>query len=122
MGAEVAGLPLLALTSASAVSFGATLRASRQQSAPSNATFQLGFSDLGRLVPFEKLPWSTDRPPSLHAGLQPWDPSDISAFSSTVGRERAVTLSYHDTVHDPQVLREAAEAIRTDPIRLLAAT
>lgn len=117
-----AGLPLLALTSASAMSFGATLRAARQQSAPSKATFQLGFSDLGRLVPFEKLPWSTDRPPSLHAGLQPWDPSDISAFSSTVGRERAVTLSYHDTVHDPHVLREAAEAIRTDPIRLLAGT
>ncbi|KAA0104647.1 hypothetical protein CIW47_20930 [Mycolicibacterium sp. P1-5] len=115
-----AGLPLLALASASALSAGALLRRTRQNSVPSNATFQLGFSDLGRLVPFEKLPWSTDRPPSLHAGLQPWDPSDISAFSSTVGRERAVTLSYHRTVHDPHLLREAAEAIRTDPIRLLA--
>lgn len=117
-----AGLPLLALTAAAASSVTAALRPARQKSVPSRATFQLGFSDLGRLVPFEKLPWSTERPPSLHAGLQPWDPSDISAFSSTVGRERAVTLSYHDTVHDPRLLREAAEAIRTDPIRLLAGT
>lgn len=117
-----AGLPLLALASASALGIASLVRPARQNSVPSNATFQLGFSDLGRLVPFEKLPWSTDRPPSLHAGLQPWDPSDISAFSSTVGRERAVTLSYHRTVHDPHLLREAAEAIRTDPIRLLAGT
>ncbi|AKK26594.1 hypothetical protein [Mycobacterium sp. EPa45] len=114
-----AGLPLLAMASASALGLTAALRANRQNSVPSNATCQLGFSDLGRLVPFEKLPWSTDRPPSLHAGLQPWDPSDISAFSSTIGRERAVTLSYHGTVHDPHVVHEAAEAIRTDPIRLL---
>ncbi|GAA2778662.1 hypothetical protein [Mycolicibacterium pallens] len=105
-----AGLPLLALTAAAASSVTAALRPAGQN------------SGLGRLVPFEKLPWSTERPPSLHAGLQPWDPSDISAFSSTVGRERAVTLSYHDTVHDPRLLREAAEAIRTDPIRLLAGT
>ena len=45
----------------------------------------------------------------------PWD---ISVFSGTIGHERSVTLSYHDTVHDRHILQEAAEAI-TDPIRLL---
>ncbi|MBI3689484.1 MAG: hypothetical protein HY239_02040, partial [Mycolicibacterium aromaticivorans] len=81
---------------------------------------QLGYSDVGRLSPFETLPWLPGRPRSINAALQPWAPSDISVFSGKIGHERSITVSYHDNVHDRRLLRKAAEVIGTDPIGLLA--
>ncbi|WP_445169166.1 hypothetical protein ACTXG7_07475 [Mycolicibacterium sp. Dal123E01] len=69
--------------------------------------------------PFESLPWLPGRPRAINAALQPWAPADISVFSGTIGHERSVTFSYYDNVHHRRLLQEAAEAIRTDPIRLL---
>ena len=80
---------------------------------------ELAYSDVGRLSPFENLPWVTDRPRSINAALQPGAPADILVFSGTIGHERSVTICYHDDVHDRRLLQQAAEAIRTDPIRLL---
>lgn len=114
-----AALPLLALTSTSARNLAAPLSAMRAQRAPADTPVELAYSDVGRLSPFENLPWLPDRPRSINAALQPWAPADISVFSGTIGRERSITVSYHDHVHDRHLLQEAAEAIRTDPIRLL---
>ncbi|MBB3602464.1 hypothetical protein FHT40_002097 [Mycolicibacterium sp. BK556] len=114
-----AALPLLALTSTAARNLAAPLSATRAQRAPADTPVELAYSDVGRLSPFENLPWLPDRPRSINAALQPWAPADISVFSGTIGRERSITLSYHDDVHDRRLLQEAAEAIRTDPIRLL---
>jgi hypothetical protein len=114
-----AGLPLLALTSTSARNLAAPISATRAHQAPSHTRVELAYSDVGRLSPFENLPWIPGRPRSINAALQPWAPADISVFSGTIGRERSVTLSYHDDVHDRRLLQEAAEAIRTDPIGLL---
>lgn len=80
---------------------------------------ELAYSDVGRLSPFENLPWVPDRPRSINAAVQPWAPADISVFSGTIDHERSVTLCFHDDVHDRRLLQQAAEAIRTDPIRLL---
>jgi hypothetical protein len=114
-----AALPLLALTATSARNLAAPLSATRAHQAPLSTRVELAYSDVGRLSPFENLPWIPGRPRSINAALQPWAPADISVFSGTIGHERSVTLSYHDDVHDRRLLREAAEAIRTDPIRLL---
>jgi hypothetical protein len=114
-----AALPLLALTSTSARNLAASLSATRAHQAPPHAPVELAYSDVGRLSPFENLPWLPGRPRSINAALQPWAPADISVFSGTIGHERSVTLCYHDDVHDRLLLQEAAEAIRTDPIRLL---
>ncbi|WP_163749447.1 hypothetical protein [Mycolicibacterium helvum] len=114
-----AALPLLALTSASARNLAGPLSATRAHQAPADTPVELAYSDVGRLSPFENLPWVPDRPRSINAALQPWAPADISVFSGTIGHERSVTLSYHDDVHDRRLLQEAAEAIRTDPLRLL---
>ncbi|WP_179467627.1 hypothetical protein [Mycolicibacterium vinylchloridicum] len=114
-----AALPLLALTSTSARNLAAPLSATRAQRAPADTPVELAYSDVGRLSPFEHLPWLPDRPRSINAALQPWAPADISVFSGTIGRERSITVSYHDDVHDSRLLQEAAEVIRTDPIRLL---
>jgi hypothetical protein len=114
-----AALPLLALTSTSARNLAAPLSATRAHQTPPHAPVELAYSDVGRLAPFENLPWLPGRPRSINAALQPWAPADISVFSGTIGHERSVTLCYHDGVHDRLLLQEAAEAIRTDPIRLL---
>jgi hypothetical protein len=114
-----AALPLLAVTSTSARNLAAPLSATRAQRAPADTPVELAYSDVGRLSPFEKLPWLPDRPRSINAALQPWAPADISVFSGTIGRERSITVSYHDDVHDRRLLQEAAEVIRADPIRLL---
>lgn len=114
-----AALPLLALTSTSARNLAAPLSATRAERAPADTPVELAYSDVGRLSPFEHLPWLPDRPRSINAALQPWAPADISVFSGTIGRERSITVSYHDDVHDSRLLQEAAEVIRTDPIRLL---
>ncbi len=114
-----AALPLLALTSTSARNLAAPLSATRAHQAPPQTRVELAYSDVGRLSPFENLPWIPGRPRSINAALQPWAPADISVFSGMIGHERSVTLSYHDDVHDRRLLQEAAEAIRTDPIRLL---
>lgn len=114
-----AALPLLALASTSARNVAAPRRATRAPQAPAHTPVELAYSDVGRLSPFENLPWVPNRPRSINAALQPWAPTDISVFSGTIGHERSVTLCYHDDVHDRRLLQQAAEAIRTDPIRLL---
>jgi hypothetical protein len=114
-----AALPLLALASTSARTLAAPLSATRAHRAPVHTPVELAYSDVGRLSPFENLPWVPDRPRSINAALQPWAPADISVFSGTIGHERSVTLCYHDSVHNRRLLQQAAEAIRTDPIRLL---
>jgi hypothetical protein len=114
-----AALPLLALASTSARNLAAPLSATRAHRAPVHTPVELAYSDVGRLSPFENLPWVPDRPRSINAALQPWAPADISVFSGTIGHERSVTLCYHDGVHNRRLLQQAAEAIRTDPIRLL---
>lgn len=114
-----AALPLLALASTSARALTAALRPARDNGRPWGTPVQLGYSDVGRLSPFESLPWLPDRHRSINAALQPWAPADISVFSGTIGDERSITISYHDDVHDAGLLQEAAEAIRADPIQLL---
>lgn len=115
-----AALPLLALAATSAHTLAVPLRATRGKRPAARSAVQLGYSDVGRLSPFEALPWLPGRPRSINAALQPWAPSDISVFSGKIGHERSITVSYHDNVHDRRLLRKAAEAIGTDPIGLLA--
>jgi hypothetical protein len=114
-----AALPLLALTSTAARTLTVPLRTARGNRQGVHTPVQLGYSDVGRLSPFENLPWLPGRPRSINAALQPWAPADISVFSGKIGHERSVTLSYHDDVHDRRLVQEAAEAIRADPIGLL---
>ncbi|MCV7178475.1 hypothetical protein [Mycolicibacterium sphagni] len=114
-----AALPLLALTATSARYLAFPARTSRDRIWQPDMPVQVVYSDVGRLTPFESLPWIPGQPRSINASLEPGAPWDISVFSGTIGHERSVTLSYHDTVHDRHILQEAAEAIRTDPIRLL---
>jgi hypothetical protein len=112
-------LPLLALTATSARNVAFRAPTTRDNGWQSDTPVQVVYSDVGRLTPFESLPWVPEQPRSINAALEPGAPSDISVFSGMIGRERSVTLSYHDNVHDRHVLQEAAEAIRNDPILLL---
>lgn len=111
-----AALPLLALTATSVRNL---LIGARPKPTTAGAPTQLVYSDIGRVHPFEKLPWQADRPRTINASLEPGGPSDISIFSGIIGRERSITFSYHDNVHDRGLMRAAAESLSADAVSLL---
>jgi len=114
-----AALPLLAMSVTWTRNFLLPSESPRDKDWKLHTPIQMVYSDVGRLSPFEDLPWRSEGPRSITAALEPGAPSDISVFTGAIGTERSVTLSYHDTVHDRRLLRNASQAIRTDPIRLL---
>lgn len=83
------------------------------------APARLMYSDLGRVVPFDRAPWRSDCARSFTGLLDPSGPDGVTVLNAVVGGERSISISFHDNVFDREVMKNATRYVEGDPIRFL---
>jgi hypothetical protein len=76
------------------------------------------YTDMGRVPPFDDLPWRGPDKRDFTGLLDVASPEGVTIFTATVGAGRNISISFHDNVFDLSVMDRAADYL-TDPVRFL---
>lgn len=79
---------------------------------------RLVYSDMGRITPFEDLPWRGQGARDHTALLDPGGPDGITVYNTRIGNTRNISISYHDNVFDRCAVQRAAMFLE-EPMRFL---
>jgi hypothetical protein len=87
---------------------------SRSVGAPASVMY----TDMGRVTPFDDLPWRGPDKRDFTGLLDVAGPEGVTALTATLGAGRNVSISFHDNIFDRRVIDKAADYLK-DPIRFL---